>query len=361
MMARKVLPRKTRVSIEKRRRFLKKVDRRYHWLAAGLFCFALFPVLSFFPWFTEQVYSRGIYIPIRYFYDYTTGLTDLPASYFFAALVLLYIGWKLFRFVRFNITNRDITLKQRIGYAALSLGSFLGKVSVVFFIGWGYHFWRTPMEEIAGISTMPLTPQEMYVQANWERKRADEARGQIQGLGDTPFHAGLLPSHAQLEREMLTHLNTVMEYLGYPTYPGIRCKFVKEDLFLQMFGYTGVYISFFGEAQVNAKLPPVYLPFLTAHEMAHAYGFFDEATANFLAYLACEQSDNPVIRYSGRISHLLYIWNELNFTHLNFPNDIMVDLRSSGVFRSTSWYNRMIVLVNGWKQKHPFQLNLSRS
>jgi hypothetical protein len=356
-MAKRRLPRKVAVNVEKRRRFLKKLDRRYHWLAAGLICFALFPVLSFFPWFTEIVYSRGIFIPIRYLFDYTIGLTSLPAAYFMFALVGVYVAWKIFRFVRFNIRNRELSFAQRAGYSALSLGSFMGKVSVVFFLGWGFHYWRTPIEEVAGIDASPLTPQEMYVQANWERKRANEARDQIQGLEDRPFHAGVLPSPSEMEKEMREHLNTVMKYLGYPTYPGVRCKYVYEDVFLNLFGYTGVYISFFGEAQVNGHLPPVYLPFFTAHEMAHAYGFFDEATANFLAYLACEQSSNPVIRYSGRVAHLLYLWHELQFAELNIPDDIMIDLRSSGVFTSTSWYNRMIVLVNGWRKKHPLDLN----
>ena len=335
----------------------RKLNIRKRWLAAGMFCFALFTVLSFFPAFTEKYYSRGVYVPVRYFFDYTIGLTSLPASFLFSGLVLAYVIWKTYRFIWFNIKNKSLSWSYRIGYLLLSFGSFAGKVSVVFFLSWGFHFWRTPFEQIAGIEVLPLNPQEILVQANWERKRADEARAQIQGLGYRPFHAGVLPDPMMLEDEMREHMNTVMTYLGYPTYPGIRCKYVGNDLFLNLIGYTGVYISFFGEAQVNAKIPPVYLPFYIAHEMAHAYGFFDEATANFLAYMACEQSENPAIRYSGRVSHLLYLWHELEFMNLDFPTAVLLDLRSSGALGGETWYNRMILLVHGWRKVHPFKLS----
>ena len=40
-----------------------------------------------------------------------------------------------------------------------------------------------------------------------------------------------------------------------------------------------------------------------AHELAHGYGFGNEGTCNFWAYLACEQSEDPIIRYSGLLSY----------------------------------------------------------
>ncbi len=343
-------------SPERRKRFLRKIDRRYRWLAAGLFCFALFPILSYFPWFTEKYYSRGFFVAVRYVYDFTVGLTALPATYPLGAILLVYIAWKIHRYIRFNLVHSELPFRNRLGYGVLSVGSFLGKISVVFFLGYGYNYWRTPIEDIAGIEATPLTPEELMSQIHWERKRALEARNQIQGLGDQPFHNNLLPSRPALEQEMRTHLNKVMQYLGYPAYNGIRCKFVNSDYFLKVFGYTGVYISFFGEAQVNGNLAPVYVPFVVAHEMAHAYGFFDEATANFLAYLACEQSENPAIQYSGRISHLLYLWGEMKFGKMNFPKLIKTDLQSNGAITGEAWYARMIVLVNGWRKKHPVRL-----
>ena len=38
-----------------------------------------------------------------------------------------------------------------------------------------------------------------------------------------------------------------------------------------------------------------------AHELAHQCGFMREDEANFIAYLACRQSDDALMRYSGYV------------------------------------------------------------
>ncbi len=359
MPGRSKLPRKVRVRLEHQRRFMRKLDKRYRWLAAGLFCFALFPILSYFPVFTEKMYSRGVYVAVRYFYDYTVGLTHWTLSYGLMGLVGVYILWKLWRFIRFNLTNKRVSLKNRFKYALLSIGAFLGKVSVVFFLGWGFNYWRMPVEEVAGIYPHPLDETEMYIEANLARKKALEARRSIRNLDDnTAFTADQLPPRKLLADEMSRNLNKVMDYLGYPTYPNLTCKLVERpELMHQMGYYTGVYVSFFGETQVNAKMGPVYIPFMMAHEMVHAHGFFDEATANFLAWLACEQSDDPRIVYSGRLAHLLYVMNEFSFTKLDFPKALFTDLRRNGAFASEAHYNRMIIMIPAWRNKHPVRLD----
>ncbi|MEZ4685085.1 MAG: DUF3810 family protein [Bacteroidia bacterium] len=44
------------------------------------------------------------------------------------------------------------------------------------------------------------------------------------------------------------------------------------------------------------------VPVTAAHEMGHALGFTDEGVCNFLGYLACIDSDEPLLQYAGRLA-----------------------------------------------------------
>lgn len=62
---------------------------------------------------------------------------------------------------------------------------------------------------------------------------------------------------------------------------------------------TGMYFAFTVESNINT-LPPFYtIPATMGHELAHQCGYMREDEANFIAYLACKQSGDALIRYSG--------------------------------------------------------------
>jgi hypothetical protein len=122
-------------------------------------------------------------------------------------------------------------------------------------------------------------------------------------------------------------------------------------------------------------------PYDLAHEMAHGYGWTDEATANFIAYLTCIQSKNAFVRYSGLLNHYRYVAS--NCKRLNtegyqkfrdsLPEGIKADLdainqrqkmypswletdwmndvflRSQGVKEGVASYSRVVVLVYSWR------------
>lgn len=53
------------------------------------------------------------------------------------------------------------------------------------------------------------------------------------------------------------------------------------------------------------------IPFTTCHELSHLRGFMQEEEANFIAFLACIQSDRTDFRYSGYLSGWVYCMNAL--------------------------------------------------
>lgn len=151
------------------------------------------------------------------------------------------------------------------------------------------------------------------------------------------------------------------------------------------FHVSGIYIPFFGEGYTAGKLTAVEKPFTLAHEMAHGLGFADEGSANFLAYLACESSENHMIQYSGRLAYWSYIagemaalskeeyieifqrmtpgmiadlkqisenWRQYRGTLAKIGEKVNERyLKSQGVKEGLRSYNRMVVLVAAWRKK----------
>jgi hypothetical protein len=78
-----------------------------------------------------------------------------------------------------------------------------------------------------------------------------------------------------------------------------------------MLGIAGVYIPFTGEAIVSTINTDPFLPSVMTHELAHRLGFAPEDDANFIAYLACMESEEPILRYSGSLMAFNYCFNAL--------------------------------------------------
>ncbi|MBR4060839.1 MAG: DUF3810 domain-containing protein [Lachnospiraceae bacterium] len=82
-----------------------------------------------------------------------------------------------------------------------------------------------------------------------------------------------------------------------------------SDFFCQQY-MCGYYFPFSMEANYNDVMYIMNLPSTLCHELAHLKGYIFEDEANFISFLACIQSDDPVFRYSGYLSVLYYLDND---------------------------------------------------
>ena len=69
----------------------------------------------------------------------------------------------------------------------------------------------------------------------------------------------------------------------------------------------GYYFPFSMEANYNRQMYLTNIPVTMCHELSHLKGFIREDEANFIGYLACVDSDDPLFRYSGYLSVLGYL------------------------------------------------------
>ncbi len=84
-------------------------------------------------------------------------------------------------------------------------------------------------------------------------------------------------------------------------------KYVVGSEIMSYMHITGVYTYYTGEANININFPDYTIPYTAAHEMAHQRGFAREDEANFVAFLVCDASGDPYIRYSGYLNLYQYV------------------------------------------------------
>ena len=86
--------------------------------------------------------------------------------------------------------------------------------------------------------------------------------------------------------------------------------FATSEFFSQQY-MMGYYFPFSMEANYNDVMYIANIPATMCHELSHTKGFIYEDEASFIAYLACISSDDLFFEYSGYLSVLSYINNDL--------------------------------------------------
>ncbi len=88
----------------------------------------------------------------------------------------------------------------------------------------------------------------------------------------------------------------------YPPTKELWCSYYMFEL-----NTIGVYFPFSMEANYSKFVSDSYMPNVLAHEYAHLKGYIYEDEANFISFLACINSDDKAVEYSGYLSVLWYI------------------------------------------------------
>ncbi len=107
-----------------------------------------------------------------------------------------------------------------------------------------------------------------------------------------------------------------MQRLGddYPQLEGFypRPKAMLFSDFMCQQYMQGWYFPFSLEANYNDVMYVMRKPATMCHELAHLRGYIYEDEANFISYLACTRSDDIYFQYSGYLSVLNYLINDIN-------------------------------------------------
>lgn len=330
-----------------------------------------------FPQAVETVYSRGVFLVVRWMIDYLLAWTPFPLMYLFVTVL---VAWGLFSLVRF-LRQPGAWSRKLLNFLSAT-GGFLGAVVFFFLFLWGYNYGRVPVEEQLDLDPQPLTIDELYEELESETVKLARLRAEIPNITDSAFTVDLLP--VNLERKLRGGLEAWLKQHGFPTTGRVRGRLLYPKGVFLRFSSAGLYWPFTGEGHVDAGLHPVVYPHVLTHEMSHGYGFGDEGTCNFLAYVATTESSDPAIAYSGQLDY----WQTLAVncrrydperykkfreripvgirsdiraiyeTNRQYPDiipryrQLVIDpyLKSQGVKGGIKSYDRVIMLVRAWRR-----------
>jgi len=270
-----------------------QVKSRAGLIGLALTFFLLLQILSKYPDFVEKYYSNGIYPHL------TRTISGLSGNFPFSltemalwSLLILGIA-TLRRFWRRRVPITTILLNLII------IGCFF---YIWFYVSWGINYFRQPLKSTLKMNHVQL-PMDAF-DSTFVRVIA-----QCNELNLAYPIRATHEINASIERSY----EKVLEGLGVPLVPGYKgVKTFVGNWVLNKTTTTGFFSPFFHEVHYNKDLLIFEQPFVIAHEKAHQMGYTSEAEANFLAFLVCTNSDDPLLRYSGYFSLVNYFLYNLN-------------------------------------------------
>lgn len=304
---------------------MKKTN--WTWAFLGLLALAVRFLAGLYPEATDQIYSRTFFPLIRNGIDLSLGKLPFPTVYVFIVLVLV-LSWGSFR--RFF---RLVGWRQRARYALQASANGLGGLIFFFLLLWGLNYQRTPIFQQLILKHNPLDVQELTAELDRTLQLASLDRGRISQ--DTTALTEVM-AYLHLEDLVRCTMQANLEVLGLDFAGRPRTKQFPPEGFMRRMGILGIYFPFTGESYLDPSLHALEKPFTIAHEMAHSYGVTDEGEANFIAWVICTRSEEPILRYAA---HLLLLRYQLRDYHgmdpdgalcwiENLPRGIIRDLIS---------------------------------
>lgn len=352
--------------------------KRKHLIWIVLGCFALLIRWLSSPGFIEAWYSRGLFLVVRWLIDYLLAIW-IPFS-----MIYLFFGGLLFwGYRKWKKTSfREQSWRYWLIGGSIRILAFLGALLFFFLFLWGFNYGRTPVEDHLKLGLEPLSVEELKTMMIEEADQLAVLRTKIPEATDSALNRKNLPK--DLEYNLRQDLEDWLRGHDFPVAGRARVKRIFPKGVFMRFSSSGLYFPYTGEGQVDAGLHPLQWPYVMMHEMSHAYGFGDEGSCNFLAYLAGIRSEDPMIAYAAHLAlyrtvatnYLRYepeayvafraqlplgIQADLNAINQNLQEypDIMPRMRyvaydaylkAQGIQEGMQNYNRVVMLVKAWQK-----------
>jgi hypothetical protein len=208
----------------------------------------------------------------------------------------------------FVLAKRRSGWKERSVYSLRSIFNFAGGLVFFFLIFWGFNYQRIPVFEQLSLKPRALEQEILVQEMELTKRLLIQLRSNIQA--DTGAISSF-PVYKELESRVREEMGKNLYLLGL-NFTGIpRTKEFHPHGFMRRMGIYGIYFPFTGESYIDPSLHPLEKPFTIAHEMAHSYGVTDEGEANFIGWLICSVSEDPLLQYSGQLRLFRYHLNDL--------------------------------------------------
>ena len=264
--------------------------------------------------------------------------------------VLLYALPILFVAVLITKIIKKKSLAGLFKIAAIVVSSLL----LVYQLNCGINYYNVSFAEREGFTAITndkelllefceFTATELHESSMAAKTTSGVAGNEASGANIDVSNAKIYPDGDELAAEAIRameNLGTIYSSLDgyYPRPKGL----INSRPFSNM-GVTGIYSPFTIEANYNSEMTAYNLPFTACHELSHLRGYMNESEANFIAFLACVNSDNPAFQRSGYMLAWTYAGNQLykvdreafNRLRTGLPDDVKKELDENNQFWDT--------------------------
>lgn len=246
---------------------------------------------GFYPYFSRSLRFLLGWVPF--------SIGDL--AYITAFILLVFKAWKLVRLLAKRQMKTYLSWILFRKYVKLVLWIYL-----VFNIFWGLNYNRQGIAHQLNLAVQTYNANDLYELSAALQKQLNFYAAQVDSVKRLS-----LDDNQMLFSEGIAAYKKVKGQYPFLAY---QQKSIKPSLFSsigQLFGFTGYYNPFSGEAQVKTSVPVFVKPFVLCHEMGHQLGYAKENEANMVAFLSGRISNNVEFRYSAYYDAYTYAIHEL--------------------------------------------------
>ena len=257
---------------------------------------------------TEKLWSTSVYPVIAQCVSAVTGLFPFSVAELIIVLAIPGAAAALTVFVVRLVRGKGL----RAVITARFVSTLLAIVSTGYFcfvLTGGINYNRLTFSDYSGLEVRESTSDELAGLCRSLAENANELRAQV----NTDENGVFTLSQSVGETAELARTSFSALHERYPVLAGrySRPKPVVFSRVMSWLDIAGIFIPMTFESNVNVDMPDYSIPVTMCHEQTHLRGFMREDEANFIAYLACRDSDSIDFRYSGTMLALTYSMNAL--------------------------------------------------
>ncbi|PSR11177.1 MAG: hypothetical protein C7N36_17865, partial [Bacteroidetes bacterium] len=240
-------------------------------------------------------YSRGFYPLFRLLWD-TLFTGWFPFALLYVLAVVLFM-----RGIRAVVHWVKLRGNAKLWSAVAGLLGFAGWTMFSFLLMWGYNYGRIPVEQTLDLQLRAPAPEMLATIVRTEASTLAELRAQVPGSDTLALGPEQFP--ANMEQQLSQAVEAALTYYNYPIVGKVRGRVLYPRGVFLRFGSAGLYLPWTGEGHIDGGLIDLQRPYTLAHELAHGYGFGDEGTCSFWAYLAAFRAKDPALQYALRLGY----------------------------------------------------------
>jgi hypothetical protein len=252
----------------------------------------------------ERYYTYGVYPYISRTLRLLLGWVP------FSIGDLLYGGAVLFLFIKtykYLVLLRQGSSKRSLGVRALKRVLRVALlVYVLFNLLWGLNYNRLGIARQLGLEVQKYSVDDLKALTQMLQERVNTLGAQVD-----PEKRSALQNNRILIQQGISSYQAAQGELPFLSYDHPS---IKPSLYTgvgHLFGFTGYYNPFSGEAQLKTTVPVFIKSFVLNHEIAHQLGYGKENEANFVSFLSGRQSANTDVKYSTYFELYLYALSDL--------------------------------------------------